>query len=466
VTRAGAAEFWSRVSTTVTVSGVEVPEIRYAVSGDVHVAYQSWGVGPALVGVPPFVQNIELLWQDPTGNYPAFLERLGSFVRVTHFDKRGTGLSDRVPGFVAIEDRMDDLRAVMDHAGIERATVGGISEGGPLAMLFAATYPERVNGLVLCGTAARFVRGDGYPCGATAGDFSAFVESLVAGWATDDSFLVPAFMPSLADDTHFRRWMKTYERGCASPGAVRDILAFVGRIDVRDILSSIHVPTLIVHRTGDLIASIDHGRYLAEHISDAQLVELPGDDHVPWVADSDAVLDAVEEFITGATPTRVLVDRVLATVLFTDIVGSTELATRLGDHDWHQLLDRHDRLAKHEIERHGGTLVKSTGDGVLATFDSPSRAVRAATSLGPALHALGIEIRCGLHTGEIEKRGDDIAGVAIHVAARVESLAEPGQVLVTTTVRDLVLGSPFHFTDHGDHTLKGVPGTWQLLTVN
>jgi class 3 adenylate cyclase len=445
---------------------VDVPEIHYAVSGDVHVAYQSWGGGPALIGVPPFVQNIELLWQDPTGSYPRFLERLGSFARVTHFDKRGTGLSDRVPGFIAIEDRIDDLRAVMDHAGIERATVGGISEGGPLAMLYAATYPERVDRLLLSATAARFVQGDGYPHGATAEEFDSFVDILVAGWATDDSIMVPSFMPSLSGDVQYCQWVKSYERGCASPGAVRDILAFIRSIDVRDILPSIHVPTLIVHRTGDPIALIDHGRYLAEHIPDARLVELPGYDHVPWVGDRDAVIDAIEEFVTGATPTRAPVDRVLATVLFTDIVASTELATQLGDHDWRQLLDRHDRLAKHEIERYGGTFVKSTGDGVLATFDSPSRAVRAATSFGPALRALDVDIRCGLHTGEIERRGDDIAGLAIHVAARVQSLAAPGQVLTTTTVRDLVLGSPFDFAESGQHELKGVPGTWQLLTVS
>ena len=445
---------------------MDVPEIRYAVSGDVHVAYQSWGSGPPLVGVPPFVQNIELLWQDPTGCYPRFLERLGSFRTVTHFDKRGTGLSDRVPGFVGLEERMGDLRAVMDHAGIDRAAVGGISEGGPLAILFAATYPERVEALVLSGTAARFVQGNDYPYGATPEDFGAFVDLLVGGWATDDSLLVPAFMPSLAADAQFRAWVKSYERGCASPGAVRDILAFVGTIDVRDVLSSIHVPTLIVHRRGDLISSIDHAHYLAEHIRDARLVELPGDDHVPWVADADAVVDAIEEFLTGTAPVRTTTERVLATVLFTDIVGSTELATRLGDRDWHELLDRHDRLARHEINRHGGTVVKTTGDGILATFDSPSRAVGAATALTPALRDLGIAIRSGLHTGEVEQRGEDIAGVAVHVAARVEALAGPGQILATTTVRDLVLGAPFTFADHGTHVLKGVPGTWQLLAVN
>jgi class 3 adenylate cyclase/pimeloyl-ACP methyl ester carboxylesterase len=451
---------------TYAGSQMDVPEIRYAVSGDVHIAYQTWGSGPALVTVPPFVQNVESLWQDPTGYIPRFLERCGSFATVTHFDKRGTGLSDRVPGFVGIEARMDDFRAVMDDAGIERAAVGGISEGGPMAMLFAATYPERVDALLLYGTAVRFVQGDGYPFGRTDDEFQVIIEVLAATWATDDSPLLDAFMPSMANDQQLRKWEKSYCRACASPGSVRDILEFVRTIDVRDILPSIRVPTLIGHRTGDLIASIDHARYLAEHIDGARFVEFPGEDHLPWGGDQDAFLDVVEEFLTGRTTRRVEPNRVLATVLFTDIVGSTELASQLGDREWHQVLDRHDRLVRHEVDREGGRLIKSTGDGILATFDSPSGAVRAAISLGPALKPLGIDMRAGLHTGEVELRGDDVAGVAVHVASRVESMAAPGEILTTTTVRDLVLGSPFCFSERGSHALKGVPGTFQLLTVS
>jgi class 3 adenylate cyclase len=448
---------------------VEVPPIRYAVSGDVHVAYQTWGDGPAFVGVPPFVQNIELLWSDPTDLYPAFLRNLGSCLTMTHFDKRGTGLSDRVPGFAGLEQRMEDFHAVMDHAGIDRAFIGGISEGGPLAMLFAATYPERVEGLMLCGSAARFVQGDGYPHGATPELFGTVIDALVGNWATADSILAPVWMPSIAGDPEFRRWLPTYERACASPGAVREILQFVRDIDVRDVLPSIRVPTIVIHRTGDLVAPIDHGRYLAEHIPNCELVELPGSDHTPWTGENaDEIVDTIIRFALGRPAVRATpVDRMLATVLFTDIVGSTTLATALGDRDWHQLLDRHDRIARGAVEREGGRVVKTTGDGVLATFDSPSGAVRATLALAPAMRDIGIEIRAGLHTGEVERRGDDIAGVAVHVAARVEALAGAGQVLTTSTVRDLVLGSPFTFDEHGMHALKGVPGgEWRILSVS
>ncbi|HUO49843.1 MAG TPA: alpha/beta fold hydrolase, partial [Acidimicrobiales bacterium] len=264
---------------------MQVPATEYARSGDVHIAYQTFGEGPPFVGVPPFVQNVEEMWSDPSGRYPAFLGALGRFCRVTHFDKRGTGLSDRVPGSVPLDERMDDMRAVMDAAGIERAYVGGISEGGPLAMLFAATYPERVEGLLLCGSAARFTAGDGYPHGPLPEVFEAFVQALVENWATPDSLLAPLFMPSLMGHAEFRRWMSRYERACASPGAVREILQFVSAIDVCDVLPTLRVPTLVLHRTSDLVAPVEHGRYLAEHIAGARLVELEGTDHVPWAPD-------------------------------------------------------------------------------------------------------------------------------------------------------------------------------------
>ena len=437
-----------------------VPDIHYARSGDVHIAFQTFGSGPSLVGVPPFMQNLEALWDDPSGLYPRFLNRLAGFRTVTHFDKRGSGLSDRVPGLVGIEDRMDDFRAVMDAAGIERASIAGVSEGGPLAMLFAATYPERVETLALLGTAARFVAGDGYEHGPSPDAFAQFVDQLASHWATPESLLVPVFMPSLFEDTAFRRWSARYERLAASPGAVRDIMRFIAAIDVRDVLEAIRVPTLIIHREGDLVTPVAHGRYLAQHIAGARYVELPGFDHVPWVGDADAVLDELEEFLTGERPRGPETDRVLATVLFTDIAGSTERAAELGDRRWRELLDRHDTTARREVGANDGCVVKSTGDGILASFDSPSRAVRAAQALIAAARPLGVEIRAGVHTGEIERRGDDVAGLAVHVAARVMALAAPSELLASSTVRDLVLGGDFRFDDRGERALKGVDGRW------
>jgi class 3 adenylate cyclase len=442
----------------------DLPPIAYARSGDVHIAYQTWGSGPHLIGVPPFVQNVAAMWDDPTGMYPAFLHRLGSFATVTHFDKRGTGLSDRVAGG-GIEERIDDIRAVMDDVGIERADIGGVSEGGPMAMLFAATYPERVNRLLLSGTAARFTRVSGYACGVTPAVFDGMIAAVVSGWATPHSLLTPMWMPSLIMDAGFRRWVTTYERACASPGSVRDLLRFIRDIDVRSVLAAIQAPTLITHRTRDLVVSVEHGRYLAQHIPKARLIELPGDDHVPWVH-GEPLVDAMEAFLTGSASAHVDVDRVLATVLFTDIVDSTRRATELGDAAWRQLLDRHDRVLRDELARHRGVEVKTTGDGLLATFDSPSRAVRAAAAMVVAAAEVGIELRAGLHTGEVERRGDDIAGVAVHVAARVGALARPGEVLVSATVRDLVLGSGSRFVDRGSHALKGVDGSWTLCALD
>ncbi|HWA64978.1 MAG TPA: alpha/beta fold hydrolase [Mycobacteriales bacterium] len=443
-----------------------IPEIRYARSGDVHIAFQSWGSGPALVGVPPFVQNIEALWADPTGLYPRFLQRFGDFATVTHFDKRGSGLSDRGSGFHSIEERIDDIRAVMDAVGLERASLGGISEGGPMAMMFAATYPERVDKLLLIGTGARFTQAPDYPHGLDAATFDLLTADAVDKWATPDSLLTPMWMPSLADDAGFRRWVTGYERASASPGAVRDAFAYIRDIDVRSVLSSISAPTLVIHRSDELIVDVAHGRYLAEHIEGAELVELAGFDHVPWVGDAEPVIAAAERFLTGKVGVSQVAERMLATVLFTDIVDSTRRATELGDATWRQLLDRHDRLIREEIERHGGTPVKSTGDGFLATFDIPSRGVRAAQTMMAATAEAGIPIRAGLHAGEIERRGDDIAGLAVHVAARVAAAAGAGEVLVSSTVRDLVLGGGFSLTDRGAHTLKGVDGTWVLLAVD
>jgi class 3 adenylate cyclase len=442
------------------------PETHYARSGDVHIAYQTFGHGPALVGVPPFVQNIDALWEDVSGLYPRFLNDMADFCTVTHFDKRGTGLSDRTAGFVGIEERVDDLRAVMDAVGLERAIVGGISEGGPLAMLFAALYPARVEKLMLMGTAARFVNGDDYPYGVDAEVVDALADQLAELWATPESLLVPLWMPSMSDDTAFRNWVTTYERASASPGAVRDAMHYIKSIDVRSVLGSIQAPTLVMHRTDEILVSVEHGRYLAEHIPGAQLVELVGVDHVPWVPDPREWVEEVRLFVTGERRAHLDVDRVLATVLFTDIVGSTEQARTLGDHKWRALLDRHDAAVRRELAAYGGVEVKTTGDGFLATFDSPSRAVRAALAICEAASAAGLTVRAGLHTGEVERRGDDVAGIGVHVGARVAALAGPSEVLTSATVRDLVLGSEFAFEDRGRHTLKGLDGEFQILAAS
>ena len=442
-----------------------IPEIHYARSGDVHIAFQTWGSGPAFVGIPPFAQNIEAMWDDPTGLYPKFLNRIGTFTNVTHFDKRGTGLSDRVDGLSGIEERIDDIRAVMDAAGIERASIGGISEGGPMAILFAATYPERVDKLMLCSTAPRFTEGEDYPIGLPRDGFDALAEQVVEHWTKPDSLLLPLWMPSLADDEAMKRWLPTYERACASPGAIREIWRFIREIDVRSALGAVQAPTLILHRTDELVVDVAHARYLAAHIPNARLIEMPGVDHTPWVGDVDTVLDHMEEFLTGKTQPRFDVDRVLATVLFTDIVDSTRRAGEVGDARWRSMLDRHDETMRDQIGRYGGIAVKSTGDGFLATFDSPSRAVRAAQAMVAASADAGLPIRAGLHSGEIERRGDDVAGLAVHVGARVAALAGPGETLVSSTVRDLVLGSEFSFADRGTHSLKGVEGEWRLLAL-
>jgi class 3 adenylate cyclase len=361
---------------------------------------------------------------------------------------------------------MEDLRAVMDAVGLERAYIGGISEGGPMAMLFAATYPERTEGLLLYGTFACIMWSEDNPHGLPADLVDQVNGELVANWGTPDSLLAPIWMPSLADHEAFRRWLPRYERACASPGAVAEILRFSRDIDVRAALGSIQAPTLVVHRKQDLVVPPDLGRELAERIPDARLVELEGMDHVPWVADAQSVLQEFEEFMTGRRGrTARAPERVLATILFTDIVGSTERASAMGDAAWRRLLDRHDAAVRDCLRRERGREVKTTGDGFLATFDSPSSAVRSAAAIREAAGELGLAVRAGLHTGEVERRGDDVAGVAVHVGARVTALAGTAEILVSGTVRDLVLGGSFSFEDRGRHALKGVDGEWPLLAV-
>ena len=440
----------------------ELPETRYATTVDgVHVAYQVVGDGPFdLVLVTGYVSHVELSWDEP--EIADFYRALASFSRLILFDRRGLGLSDPVQGAPTIEDRMQDLRAVMDAASSERAALLGVSEGGPMSMVFAATYPERVSALVLYGTFARITQAEGYPWGYPPEEFSGLIDGKVAAWGGDDT--VDFFAPSLAQDADFRRRWAAFERRATSPGAYRALMDMNAKTDVRDVLPSIRVPTLVMHKSDDIPIRIENGRYLSEHIRGARFVELAGADHFFWVGDTDEFLGEVEEFFTGRRSVHER-DRVLATVLFTDIVGSTEQATRLGDAAWGRVLDQHDRLTRREVERWRGRLIKSTGDGAVATFDGPARAIRCATALREALRAEQVAIRAGLHTGEIELRSDDIAGIGVHIAARVEALARSDEVLVTKTVTDLVAGSGITFADRGLHDLKGVSGGWELFAV-
>ena len=443
---------------------IEVPETRYARSGELSIAYQEFGEGDLdLVFVPGFISHGDLSWHTPL--FQGFYHRFGAFARVLTFDKRGTGLSDRSLGFGAAEDRMDDIRAVMDTAGYERAAVVGISEGGPLAILFAATYPERVSALVLWDTFARFVTAPDYPVGLDPSEVDSFVDMMVSNWGNGETlrFLV-SDMPT---DPETKALIARYERSAATPTLVGEIMRANAAIDVRTALPAVSAPTLVVHRRGDPAIPVEIGRYLAEHIADARFLELPGDWHVNGAegGEEDA-LDAIEEFLTGRRhAVAVPVDRVLKTVLFTDIVDSTARAAAEGDRGWRKLLDAHDAAMRRELERFRGDEVKTTGDGFLAAFDGPGRAIGCARAVAADAQQLGVEVRAGVHTGECELRGDDLAGIAVHIGARVASLAGPSEVLVTSTVRDLVTGSGIEFQERGVHSLKGVPGEWQLLAV-
>jgi len=437
------------------------PETQYAKSGDVHIAYQVTGNGPLdLVMVPGFVSHLEYEWGNPRST--RYLERLASFSRLIRFDKRGTGLSDRVGNIATLEERMDDVRAVMDAVGSERAAVMGFSEGGPMCALFAATYPERTSALIMYGSMARRAWAPDHPWGRTSEEHEKRLRTVEQVWGTGSS--IETYAPSLANDSSYRYWVAGYERASASPGAVLALIRMNWEIDARHVLPMIRVPALVLHRTGDRAVRVEEGRYLAEHLSGARFVELPGDDHAPWVGDSDAVVDEVEEFLTGvrhhAEP-----DRVLATVLFSDIVGSTERAVALGDRKWRDLLEGYYALARRELIRFRGREVDTAGDGFFAAFDGPARAIRCADAIAGGVRSLGIEIRAGLHTGECEVIGDKVGGIAVHIGARVAGLAKPGEVLVSSTVKDLVAGSGLGFEERGTHTLKGVPGEWRLCSV-
>ena len=453
------------------------PKTSYARNGDVNIAYQVIGDGPLdLLFIPAFVSHLDLYWAAP--ETAAFFRRLASFSRLILFDKRGTGLSDPASGVATLEERMEDVHAVLDACGSQRAALFGLSEGGPMSLLFAATYPERITALITFGSFARLFpaphylwerrEGASYP--------ESEREAIERAWEQNRLFIdafenhwgegraLGLYAPSLAGDGNAQRMLGVFERAAASPAMVRALYQFNTEIDVTRILPAIGVPTLVLHRTHDVVP-VEYGRYLAEHVPGARLVELAGNDHMPWIGDSDGVLEEVEQFLTGvrrgAEP-----DRVLATVLFTDIAGSTERAAELGDDRWRALLESHNELVRRQLATFDGREVKMLGDGFLATFDGPGRAIRCACAIREDARSLGVDVRAGVHTGECEVIGPDIGGMALHIGARVVARAAPGEVLVSSAVRDLVVGSGIEFVDRGTHELKGVPGEWQLLAVS
>jgi pimeloyl-ACP methyl ester carboxylesterase len=440
---------------------METPRTRYALSGDAHIAYQVFGEGDLdLVFIPGFVSNIEHYWEMPS--VPELLERLASFARVVVFDKRGTGLSDPVAGPPPLEQRMDDMQAVMDATGVERAALFGISEGGPASVLFAATYPDRTSALVLYGSTPRFRTDSDISWGATDEQIELVLAETSAAWG--DGSLLGLFAPGAAADPDMKEVWGRFQRASASPAMARSVVAALYRIDVRDVLPTIGVPTLLLHRTGDLVAPVEGARLMAEKIPDARLVEFEGSDHVPFTGDFGPVLDEMEEFLTGTRQPRAL-DRILATVMFTDIVDSTRRASAAGDRRWRELISRHDELTRRQLDRFRGREVKTLGDGFLATFDGPARAIECACAIRDGVAPIGLEVRAGLHTGECELVGDDVRGMAVNIGARVGALADPNEVLVSSTVKDLVVGADVEFTERGEHELKGVPGTWRLYAA-
>ena len=442
---------------------MDYPETLYARSKEGNIAYQVVGDGPQdLVFIPSWVNNVDAMWEEPSLAH--FLRRLATFSRLLCFDKRGAGASDTVSlaALPTLEQWSDDVRTVMQAAGSKRAALLGLGAGGQMAMLFAATYPEQTSALILVDSAARRLRDVDYPWGLPGDRLPLRLERIEELWGTGGN--LDFIAPSVAQDERFRRRYARFERLAMGPRAARAIVAAGWESDLRNILPAIRVPTLILHRTGDQFIRVDHGRYLAEHIRGARFVELPGDDHLFYVGETEAMLAEVQQFLTGMR-TVPEIDRVLATVLFTDIVGSTERAADLGDRAWRELIGTHNDITRRELARHRGREIRFTGDGFLATFDGPARAIHSAGAITHAIRALGIEIRAGLHTGEIKFTGNDIDGIAVHIGARVLGKAGAGEIVVSSTVKDLVAGSGIPFIDRGVHVFKGVPGRWHLFAA-
>jgi pimeloyl-ACP methyl ester carboxylesterase/class 3 adenylate cyclase len=442
------------------------PETRYAKTADgVHIAYQVVGTGPVdMVFVMGWVTNVEAMWDEP--GFARLLDRLATFSRLILFDKRGVGLSDRVPedGLPDLETRMDDVRAVMDAVGSERAVVFGVSEGGPMSMLFAATYPGRTIALVLYGTQADFT---GQMSTAEVKD--AYLARMEEQWGTPEfarAEIAAWGAPGHESDERLVAWLASFMRRSASPGAAISLIRMNRQINATQALGSIHVPTLMLAREGDVEFPVEEVRDTASRIAGGRLVELPGRIHFPWVGDMDAIVDEVERFVLALGVEEAQLDRVLATVLFTDVVGSTEKASELGDRGWKELVEEHHRRVRGQLARYRGVEVDTAGDGFFATFDGPARAVRCARSIVDAVAPLGIEVRAGVHTGEVQTIDNKVGGMAVVIGARVGASAGASEVLVSQTVKDLVAGSGLSFEDAGDHELKGVPDRWRVYRVS
>ena len=419
-----------------------------------------------LVHFPGFVSHLELQWTHPL--YVRYAEQLGSFCRLIRFDKRGTGLSDRQSGTPTAEERMDDARAVMDAAGSERAFIMGVSEGGPLSALFAATYPERTLGLVLFGANACDIKKSDYPWGTDPSEIEESAERIRTGWGSVEAAkrrLFTWLAPSRTGDEALLEWFNKMTRSAASPSAAAELFRMNSLIDVRPILSTIQCPTLLLRRKGDQSVADAEIRYFAGLIPNSKFVELPGNDHLEWISETEPLVEQIELFMTGKHTGRGR-DRVLATVLFTDLVDSTKLAAICGDQRWREIRVEHDAICLSTVEEHRGNWIKSTGDGILATFDGQARAIRCAQAIGDRLSGLNLQIRAGLHTGEIELIGEDVSGIAVNLAARIMALAPNGSVAVSRTVKDLVAGSNIMFGDLGSHQLKGIPGEWQVYQAS
>jgi class 3 adenylate cyclase len=447
---------------------VDIPEIRFAKSGDVHIAYQVIGDGPVdLVWIHDWISNLELQWEEQL--QARFLQQLASFSRLLLFDKRGSGLSDRTVGLdlFTFDVRIDDIRSVMEAAGSEQAVLFGYGDdGGPLAAFFAAAYPERTRGLILYEARAKMLRAPDYPWGYEPTGPSVWAAERESFWGTDAYARrwLRELAPSVANDDKVLRRYSRLLRQSASPGTEELFERVTGTFDIRDLLKTIHIPTLVLHRTDDQDNPVEAGRDLADRIPGARFVELPGFDSYPWAGDQEPLLAEVQAFVTGSRPAESS-DRVLATVLFTDIVDSTRRAAELGDARWKELLGRHHEVVRAELQRYRGREVDIAGDGFLATFDGPARAVRCARAIKDAVARLGLDIRAGLHTGECETIAGKVGGIAVHIGARIGSIAAPSEILVSRTVRDLVAGSGLAFEDAGDHELKGVPESWRLYRV-